>query len=90
MGRKPHHGAKERHAMSTGRHAFRLLDAKRAIRAAIEAGMTRPVIEIDPSTGKITIRDGGQATDGAEPNNPWHQDEVEGDPNAKKPAKTRS
>jgi hypothetical protein len=57
--------------MSTGKHSFKLTDAKRAIRAARAEGIARPVMEIDPRTGKITIRSEPTTQPSPPTVNPW-------------------
>jgi hypothetical protein len=52
--------------MSTGRHTFRQNDLARAIRSGRQAGFKRPEVEIDPRTGKMTVRDSDAATKKAE------------------------
>jgi len=51
--------------MGRKRNSFKLNDAARAIRAAKQAGIEHPVVEIDPKTGKITIWCGQPAGDAA-------------------------
>jgi hypothetical protein len=44
--------------MSAGRRPFKQHDVTRALRAATAAGLNVTAVEIDPATGKITIKTG--------------------------------
>jgi hypothetical protein len=49
--------------MGTNRHHFKQNDAARAIRAGKAAGFARPILEIDPATGRMSVRDGDARPD---------------------------
>jgi hypothetical protein len=59
--------------MSTGRHTFRQNDLARALRSAKQAGLRRPEVEIDPRSGKMTVRDGDAAPKGEAAGNDWDE-----------------
>jgi hypothetical protein len=76
--------------MSKGLHGFKYSEARRMIRVGRDAGFRHPVLEVDPASGRMTIRDGddGKASGGEaiKQTNPWDEVLTNDDQDKERPA----
>jgi hypothetical protein len=59
--------------MGSRPNSYKQTDVARAIRAARAAGIANAVIEIDPRSGRITIRSEPTTQPSSPPPNPWNE-----------------